>query len=233
MKIWPVCLSTLVTLAIAGGVFAQAGFTMSSQPPTCLSSLCGKGVIRASVAGEVEPQSVRLYFRAGSEAAEYYIDMLKGAEGYEAIVPAPLRETTSIVYRVVAIGPDGSISSTEPVTVPVTTDCQLAPLDAEQTATSTNLILGLTEVGQTGAPIGFSCAGITKVVGVDLTMSPNNACEEVRLAKGDPCLAPVGREQRGGTGLLGAAALGAAVVTGAVIIENNDDDREPASPSRP
>lgn len=251
MKIWPISLSTLVALAAASGVLAQGGLTVSHQPPTCLSALCGKTVIEASVAGEPAPQTVRVYFRSAGESADYYIEMTKTAEGYEAVLPAPLRDTTSVVYRIVALGADGATSATEPVTVPVTSDCKLATLGDQQAAAATSTVIGLTEAGQTGAPKGFSCAGITTVVGVDQTMSPNNACEEVRLAKSDPCFggdgAPlIANASAGaqaataaaaagtGTGLLGAAALGAAVVTGAVIIENNDDDdRGPVSSSRP
>lgn len=191
---------------------------------------------------------MRVYFRAGAEGPDYYIEMTKTADGYEAVLPAPLRDTPSIVYRVVAIGPDGALASSESVTVPVTADCQLAPLTPEQTEAAMNTVVGLTDAAQTGVPVGFSCAGITKVVGVDQTMAPNNACEEVRLAKSDACFGEDGvpllanagspaldaAAKKGGVGILGAAALGAGVVAGAVIIENNSgDNREPVSNSRP
>jgi hypothetical protein len=234
MKIWPISVSTLVALAGAASALAQGGLTISQQPPPCFSSLCGKTVISASIAGEPAPDSVRVYFRSGAESAEYYIEMTKSAGGYEAVLPSPLRETTSVVYRVVAVTADGATSSTEPATVPVTTDCKPAALSAEQSAAPANQIIGLTDVGQTGAPKGFSCAGITNVIGVDQTLSPNNACEEVKLANSDPCFVPASKGQQAGTGYLGAAALGAAVVAGAVIIENNNDDNNgPVSPSRP
>ena len=60
-----------------------------------------------------------------------------------------------------------------------------------------------TWASQTGAPNGFSCVGLTKVVGVDQTMGPNSACEEVALAKSDPCLV----EDKKGIGWLPMAAV--------------------------
>jgi hypothetical protein len=252
MKNWPVLLSTFTGLLVGGIVLAQAPLTVTSQPPACLSSLCGKTLIDASVVGEPAPESVRVYFRAGGEGPDYYVEMTKTAAGYEAVLPAPLRDTTSVVYRVVAIGAGGATTSTEPMTVPVTSDCQLAMLSPAQTEAAMNMVVGFTDATQTGVPKGFSCAGITKVVGIDQTMAPNNACEEVRLAKSDPCFdgagvpllankggvagaasSTAGAASGAGLGVAGAAALGAAVVTGAVIIENNDDDRKPVSSSRP
>ncbi|MFA6958496.1 MAG: hypothetical protein WC538_21725 [Thermoanaerobaculia bacterium] len=250
MRNWPVSLSTVAVLILGLSAIAQTPLIVTSAPPTCLSSLCGRTVIDASVAGEPAPESVRVYFRAGSDGPDYYIEMTKTADGYEAVLPAPLRDTTSITYRVVALGADGARTASEPATVPVTSDCQVAALTPEQTAAAMDTVIGFTDATQTGVPKGFSCAGITKVLGVDQTLSPNNACDEVKLAKSDPCFdaagvplianaggAPVAGAATagaGGVGYLGAAALGVGVIAGAVIIENNSgDNNEPVSSSRP
>jgi hypothetical protein len=221
-------LSTVLLLAVAGPLAAQGGWTVDHQPPTCLSSLCGKVVISATVAGEPAPDTVRVYFRAGAEGAEYYLDMNLVGDVYEAVLPAPLRDTPSVSYRIVLEG-GGATQSTDPVVVPVTADCQLPQLNPAQATVALNTVIGLTEAGQTGSPAGFSCAGLTKVIGVDETMAPNNACEEVRLAKTDPCFAPPPKSDQD---LIGLAALGAGLVAGAVIIDDNDDGG-PVSPSRP
>jgi len=248
MRIWPVSLSTVAALIAGVSTLAQAPLMVSHQPPTCLAATCGKTVINATVAGEPVPDAVRVYFRAGSDGPDYYIEMTKTAAGYEAVLPSPLRDTTSITYRVVALDAGGARTSSETFTVPVTTDCQLAALTAEQTKAATNTVIGFTDASQTGVLKGFSCAGITNVLGVDQKLSPNNACDEVKLAKSDPCFDPAGAPmvanasggqvagaaKAGGTGYLGAAALGAGVLAGAVIIENNNgDNKKPVSSSRP
>ncbi|MCM2316673.1 MAG: hypothetical protein NDJ92_16120 [Thermoanaerobaculia bacterium] len=240
--------SMLVALSALG----QGSLSVTHEAPGCMSSLCGRSVVNATVTGDSAPTSVRVYFRAGDTGPEYYIEMAAGGGGnYSAVLPAPLRETSAVSVRVVAVAADGTMSATEPAMVPVTSDCKLANLGADEFDFATNTILGLTDAAQTGAPKGFSCAGIAKVVGIDQTMAPNNACEEVRLAKSDPCFGAGGAVMvanagtgasssaaaagvSGGAGLRNAAIIGGAAVAGAVIIENNnDDDREPTSRSRP
>jgi hypothetical protein len=189
-----------------------------------------------------------VYFRAGTDGPEYYVEMMTTAGGgYSAVLPAALRDTASVSYRIVAVGEDGSTTSTEPATLPVTSDCQIPTLTDDEFGFATNTIVGLTEPSQTGAPAGFSCAGLVKVVGVDQTMGPNSACEEVRLAKNDPCFSDEGaplianaaaagetKAVAGGIGVGAASIISAGLLGGAVIIENNDDEpREPVSPARP
>lgn len=247
MRIRPIFMLAAATL-VAFSALGQGSLSVSHEAPGCMSSLCGRSVVNAMVTGDSAPASVRVYFRAGDTGPEYYIEMAAGEGGnYSAVLPAPLRETSAVSIRVVAVAADGSISSSEPVMVPATSDCQLPNLGEDEFSFATNTILGLTDASQTGAPKGFSCAGITKVVGVDQTMAPNNACEEVRLAKSDPCFGAGGAVMvanagtgaavaaaAGGSGARVAAIIGGAALAGAVIIENNnDDDREPVSPARP
>lgn len=251
MRIRPIFMLAAAML-VALSALGQGSLSVSHDAPGCMSSLCGRSVANAMVTGDSAPASVRLYFRAGDTGPEYYIEMAAGAGGnYSAVLPAPLRETAEVSIRVVAVAADGSMSASEPTMVPVTSDCQLANLDSDEFDFATNTVLGLTDASQTGAPRGFSCAGVSKVVGVDQTMAPNNACEEVRLAKNDPCFGAGGAVMvanagagasssaaaagvAGGAGLRNAAIIGGAALAGAVIIENNnDDDREPTSRSRP
>jgi hypothetical protein len=244
MKIRPVfmlAISVLVTL----GAYAQGSLSVTHEAPSCLSSLCGRTTLIATVTGPSAPTSVRVYFRAGSEGPEYYLEMMSAGDGlYVAVLPAALRDTASVSYRIVAVAEDGSTTSTDPVALPVTSDCQLATLTENELGFATNTIVGLTETSQTGAPTGFSCAGLTKVVGVDQTMGPNSACEEVRLAKSDPCFGAEGETlianaaqvaaEPGRRGLTAAVIAAGAVIGGAIIIENNNDEpREPVSRSRP
>lgn len=234
MKIWPVCLPTLAALAFAAGAVAQDGMTVSHQPPTCLSKNCGRTVLTASVTGGSAPSSVRVYFRAGNDGAEeYYLEMELVGERWEAVLPSPLPETNSVVYRIVASGTGVETGTSGPFTVQATSDCRLAPLTAKQQEMALGTVLGLTNPQQTGVPSGFSCAGIESMVGADSgqTLVSNEACRQA--LEDDPCfLAANDSKQAGGTGLLGAAALGVAVVGGAVIIENNKDSK-PVSQSRP
>lgn len=247
MKIRPIFMLAATSL-VAISSFAQGSLSLSSQAPSCMSSLCGKSVVTATATGAAAPKSMRVYFRAEGEGPEYYIEMMANeGGGYSAVLPAPLRDTESVSLRIVAVAEDGSTSMTEPQSVPVTSDCQVANLNDVENDFARNTIVGLTDASQTGAPQGFSCAGLAKVVGVDQTMGPNSACEEVRLAKSDPCFGATGaplianaggaaatEAKAAGIGKIGAAALIGGALAGAVIIENNDDDdREPVSPARP
>ncbi len=251
MRIRPVFMLAVTTLA-AFGALAQGSLTVTHEAPECMSALCGRTPINASVSGPSAPASVRVYYRAGSEGPDYYVEMMKGeGDGYIAVLPSALRDTISVTYRIVAVADDGSITSTAPMTLPVTSDCQLPTLTEDELNFAMNTIVGLTDASQTGAPEGFSCAGLVEVVGVDQTMGPNSACEEVRLAKTDACFSPAGApmianaaagsESKVAAGLFGtgiggktAAILGGAIVAGAVIIENNsDNNREPVSRARP
>lgn len=249
MRIRPIFMVAAATL-VALSALGQGSLAVSHKAPDCMSSLCGRVVVHATVTGESAPLSVRVYFRAEDIGPEYYIEMVNHGEGhYSSVLPAPLRETSEVSVRVIAVASDNSMSATEPTLVPANTECQLANLGEDEYGFATNIMLGLTDASQTGTPKGFSCAGITKVVGIDQTMRPNDACEETRLAETDPCFGAGGAVMvanaapgasaaaagvAGGSGLRAAAFLGGAALVGAVIIENNkDDDREPLSPPRP
>lgn len=234
MRIRPIFMLAVVTI-VALGALGQGSLTVSHQPPSCFPSLCGRTAVNATVTGMSEPKSVRVYFRAGSEGPEYYLEMmaLEGAN-FMAVLPATLRETDSVEYRVVAVAQDDSMTATERVEVPVRADCGQPRLNEEEQNFADNIILGLTDLSQTGSPQGFSCSGVVKVVGVDQTMSPNSACDEIRLAKTDPCFVAVPPGGRAPLNFGQIAAIAGGVIAGAVIIENNnDDDREPVSPARP
>jgi hypothetical protein len=241
-----------VAALAAFGALAQGSLTVTHEAPDCMSPLCGRTPINAFVSGPSAPASVRVYFHAGSEGPDYYVEMMRvEGDGYIAVLPSALRDTISVTYRIMAVADDSSITSTEPVTLPVTSDCQLRTLTEDELNFAMNSIIGLTDASQTGAPKGFSCAGLVEVVGVDQMMGPNSACEEIRLAESDSCFSPAGAPMIAnaaagsgakvaggilGTGIGGttAAIIGGAIVAGAVIIENNnDDDREPVSRARP
>ncbi|MGK2857088.1 MAG: hypothetical protein ACSLFQ_07770 [Thermoanaerobaculia bacterium] len=191
--------------------------------------------MNATVTGMSEPKSVRVYFRAESEGPEYYLEMMAlEGDNFMAVLPATLRETELVEYRIVAVAGDDSMTATEPVEVPVRADCTQPRLNEEEQSFADNIILGLTDLSQTGSPTGFSCSGVVKVVGVDQTMAPNSACDEVRLANADPCIVAVPPGGLAPMTFAQKAAIAGGIIAGAIIIENNNDEpREPVSPARP
>jgi len=225
----------------ASSLWAQP-VTFSHEPVECVSAACGRAAVNAKVESSVPLRSVRVYFNNGS-GPEYYVEMLHGGDwNFKAILPAVTAETTSISYRIVAIDEDGSAYDGPSVNVPVTADCAPTPLTEEQTSIAMNTAIGLTDSSQSGAPEGFSCTGLVKVISPDEVMSNNDACEEVKLAKTDSCLMGVAGE--GATEVTEAAsedsrrkviaytAAGLAVGAGGAIIYYENKD-EPVSKARP
>jgi hypothetical protein len=236
-----------VALAVAGSTLAQSPVTFSHVPVECVSAACGRTLITAKVESSVPLQSVRVYFNHGS-GPEYYVEMLHGGDWYfSAVLPAVAPGTEEVAYRIVAIAEDGSAFEGPTGRVVASADCVPTAMTDAQAELAENTALGLTTSSQSGVPVGFSCAGLVRTIDSGGEVMANNvACEEVRLANTDPCLAAAvddgaavmaGAAAQGGvtTGqAIAYTAAGVAVGAGAAIIyENSQDDKEPISRSRP
>jgi hypothetical protein len=241
----------IAVLLLAMSVSAQMPVSFTHNPIGCVSSACGRASVNAKVEANVPLKSVRVYFNDGA-GPEYFVEMLHGGDwNFRAILPAVTGGTSAVSYRIVAIAEDGSIFDGPSESIPVTGDCAPTPLTEDQMALAMNTALGLTDNSQTGAPQGFSCAGLVKTISPSEVLSGNSACEEVRLANTDPCLTEgagdAGEEtmaEDGGGGastgrIIAFTAAGFAVGAGGAIIyyENKDDtptgEEPPISPSTP
>lgn len=238
-----------VTVAIlAVGVLAQDPVSFSHEPVGCVSPDCGRASISAVVEASVPLQSVRVYFNNGS-GPEYYVEMLHSGDwNFNAILPAVAPGTSEIAYRIVAITETGEVLPGPSHVIPVTPDCAPTALTQEQSALAANTAIGLTDASQSGSPMGFSCLGLVKTIDLGEVMSDNTACEEVSLAKTDPCLME-GEETEGAVAEGAAAGAAAGAVSGkviaytaagvavgvgvAVIYNNNKEDKKPISRARP
>lgn len=232
----------VAAMAFATVLSAQTPVSFSHDPIECISAACGRASVDAKVESSVPLKSVRVYFNDGS-GSDYYVEMLHGGDwNFKAILPAVSTGTSAVTYRIVAIAEDGTVYEGPTNTASVTADCAPTPLTEEQMSLAMNTAIGLTDNGQSGSPQGFSCAGLVRVISPAEVMSGNTACEEVKLAKTDPCMmagadAPAQTADAGTGGgnkkVYAYTAAGVAVAVGGAIIYDQNKDDGPVSPSRP
>ena len=171
----------------------------------------------------------RAYFRASGSTGFYFVDMKRGDAGrYWALLPLPTEKTTAVDYRIVAKDSAGVESTTALVTVPVGDGS--VRLSADEAKSASNLVIGLTEPGQSGVPVGFKCDGIVNLIAVNGELKPNDECRKLAAAA-----ASAGAVAASGWAPVAATiGVGAVVAAGgAIIISNNSGVGPPVSPSRP
>jgi hypothetical protein len=216
--------SRFLALALTASTVALGAPVGPVLTPGPLSSVPRNGNARIeTVATASSPASTvascRTYFRASGSGAFYFLEMKRGDAGrYWAVLPIPSEGTKAVEFKVVAKDSAGQESSTAVVSVPVA-DVS-ASLSAEEAKAASNLIVGLTEAGQTGVPVGFRCDGIVNVIATSGELRPNDECRKA-AAGGIPTLAWVGA----GAGVVAAGAL--------IINNNSGGGGKPVSPSRP
>ena len=158
----------------------------------------------------------RVYFKSEGTQTEYFVEMLKGADGnYAALLPAPLAETTLVQYRIAVKGANGAEISTAPYTVPVVANASEVKLTEEQKLAAKNLVIGQTDPNAEPLPPGFECEGIVKI----LTTTGELKAVECSRKKGVPVLLWV--------------AGGAILAGGGVYLLTRSGSDKPVSPSRP
>lgn len=208
-------LVVLCSIGLLGLAPLATAAPAAHTPLTCIPTTANAKVV-ASAEGAT---SARVYFRSNIGAHEYYVEMLKGAEGFWAPLPLPSGETSTVTYRIVTRDAAGAESSTSPVTAPVNSTCVPFALTADEKPIASNLVIGQT-ADPTTALVGFLCDGVVNTITAAGQMQAYDECNRRGAAWWTPKKALL----IGG----GAVAIGA----GAVIIADDDDD-EPVSPVTP
>lgn len=200
---------------VATGVAAESSLTATSA---CVPSGTHPKIV-AKVTDPASIQSIRVYFHASGQSADYYVEMRKGGYGEAwALLPKPSSETTGIAYRVRATDESGReiFGSQSQLTVSAT--CVAPSLSPDETSFASNLVLGQTVDLQPTVPAGFSCDGILSLITAQGEMRSSLACRD-----------------RGPAGVKpgGAIKSPSGVAGGVVVRDNNSGATRPLSPSRP
>ena len=177
------------TTAICAMLFAST-VAAATAPPMARTITCVSPAVNARITATVPPtlSTPRVFFRANAERTEYYVDMRRSPTNQNewfAILPAIEPTTKTITYRVAAVDDNKNWVVSPPVTVKANATCA-ATLTTDERAMANGIVLGLTTAGQSEIPPGFSCRGITNVIGVDCKMRPADACRRLLAAKTAP-----------------------------------------------
>jgi len=222
----------LWTRIVCGVLLSSLAAALSAAPPSVITKPLGcvapdrNARITAKIQGKVK--TARVAFRSiDPKCDEYFVEMRQSATDptlYWALLPIIAPGTRVLSYQVRVDPGNGEspvLSPSEPLTVAVREGCIAEPLSEAELRTAGNLILGLTSSGQTGAPCGFRCNGITSVLTTANELRPNEEC--FRLAAGKPWY----KNHEAGI------FFGAALINGIHIWNHNRDDDKPVSPARP
>jgi hypothetical protein len=112
-----------------------------------------------------EPEDVakpRAYFRAGGTTHWYYVDMTKGAAGFEGVLPKPMATTAKIDYYLEALDRSfvsGRTQEYSPAVVKTKTECGSKMLGAVA-ASASKVIVGSAASDAPAIPEGFEATGI-------------------------------------------------------------------------
>ena len=201
-------------------------------------ALCVPSEAQARLQCDVNPStsiaSVRVYFHSDAYKDDYFLEMRRGAgDRFFAVLPwVDTGITKAVSYRIVVKSADGTTSSTESATVPVSGSCMTSLSDDEKRYGS-NLVVGLTNSGQPSVPQGFQCKGIVSVITANGEMKSHEDCRKLLAAAGAGTGAAVAA---GGipTGVYIGAGVVAAVGAGLIISNNTGGGgKAPVSSARP
>ena len=208
----------VAVVAITSFVFASTAIAATAPPMANRIDCIATGMnprITATVPSTLS--APRVFFRANYEQTEYYVDMHRSATDpnmWVAILPSIEPTTRTITYRVAAVDDNKNWVVGNSITVSAKSMCTMMLTSEEQTMAS-GIVLGLTTANQSEVPPGFSCRGITNVIGVDCQMRSATGCQRL-LAQGltgVPAAATAAAAAAGAAGV-GAAAAGAAATAG-------------------
>jgi hypothetical protein len=211
-----------------------APLAIADQGRPAVPKICAApGVNPRLIAHIPNVQSARMYFNAEPSGPEYYVDMHRGAgDTWWAILPLVEVSTKAITYR--AAVPDGNKgwSRGPAVTVATTTACPPTQMTAAEVEAANNIVIGLTNPGESPVPVGFLCRGIKAVVDANGQLRPADECRTL-LASG--AAGAAGATAAASSGIH-AAVIAAAAVGGAALgyaAGHNNKNNNPVSPSRP
>jgi hypothetical protein len=213
-----------VTFTFATALIA-APPSIVTKPLTCVAK-DRNARITARIEGRVK--TARVYFRAlDPKCDEYYVNMHQSPLDptlYWAVLPLVGPETHLLSYQVRVDSGDGgkpNVSPAEPLTVAVQAGCVADSLSAIEQRAADYITLGLVSSGQSGAPCGFRCDGITSILTAANELRPNEAC----FSKKAWYMTPGGRI---------ALGAGTVLIGGGVFIWNERNNKDRAvSPARP
>lgn len=206
----------LPVLTLPAGALRAATPTISHQKLTCIPRDNSKIIMDVTSPSMVT--AVRVYFRSTKYQTERYVEARKGpGNQFFAILPIPKAETDEVEYRIMAVDVRDDRSETDKMLVEVDSGCDMKLTEAEEIYAN-NLVIGLTADDQDPVPEGFKCEGIISKITVEGVLKPHDECAAV-LA-----VIPPG---------VWVAAGAAAVVGGTIIIDQDEDPKQPLSPYRP
>lgn len=149
------------SLLLAGPSFAQ-GPSIEIHEIDCVPNN-DNGVVRATVEPEPSGADVRLYFRWDDHGPFYYVLMEAAGDGLYWGTPAkPIDQNHQVEIYVAVVDPAGEVvgEPSEPMLIPVTSDCDVA-LTPHERGMAENLVVGETAEEQLGKEVlGFLCDGI-------------------------------------------------------------------------
>jgi hypothetical protein len=122
--------------------------------------------IEVNVTPAESVKRARLYFRASGTTAWYFVEMKRGPQLFEAVLPKPAKSTTSIDYYVDAV--DGQFREArsaefQPAVVAQGSACP-SPLPAAGALASASVAVGAA-AGAPALPAGFASAGVAAAGG--------------------------------------------------------------------
>jgi hypothetical protein len=210
----------VASVTMGAMLFASTAFAAAAPPIVGKITCIGAGTnprITATVPASLS--SPRVFFRANAEKTEYYVDMHRRSAGsgeWYAILPPPEPATKTITYRVAGVDDNKQWVVSAPITISAAKSCP-STLTGEEQSMADGIILGLTTAGQSEVPAGFSCRGVTNVIGVDCQMRPAEGCrrllaqQQAQPTKPGAAAIPA----QAVAGAAGAAATAAVVAAGA------------------
>src|SRR5581483_1771410 len=166
-------------VAVAGAVWALCGVLTAADLPgvPCVRPGTNPRVVWKGNAGG----AMRVYFHSGVAKTEHWVEMTPESNGaFRAVLPKPNADAMSIDYRVVTLDARGGAVTREEGHLSLLPQCAAAPLNAEESKSAANLVIG-SDVEGPAMPVGFRCDGIiARITGNEL--QAYNACAEEALS---------------------------------------------------
>jgi hypothetical protein len=215
----------------------------AAGPPVKISQqklTCIPGDAQTLVLCEVTPSTsiawARLYFNSNTGKGDYWVEMRREAGNhFSGVLPFVDRTfTKGVTSRIDVKSGDGTVFSTEPANVAVSSNCPVV-LSANQKKNARNLVVGATTPEQPLAPpADFLCTNIVSVITSKGEMQPADGCRKL-LAALPAGAAGAGAAVGASTGLAVGVGVGvvAAVAAAGLIYSNNSGNKTPVSSARP
>jgi len=192
-------IATAIRLSVPESeVRAQPEPRIDHAPMVCVASN-RFAELTAQIRPAEEIRAARVYFRALQYAEYYYVDMLREAEGFRAILPMPGPDTTKIVYYIEAVTQTFNSTRTAEILPDVLTeeDCsKKRPKGAYFPGNDPGIVVGATSAGA-AIPPGFLITGIAGTITAGGVLSAGTGV-------GVGTLVAIGAGVGGGVGVIAA-----------------------------